>query len=195
MTITCMSTLPVTDPLDAALRMAFELAPVGICVTQDRTVVLCNPAFGQMFGYAADELAGQPLAALYPSQDEYLHIGNLGLPVMREQGTYGDERIMKRRDGSLFWCHVVGRALDRSQPFAHAVWMFEDISPRRRVAGDLTARERAVAQHLVTGCTSKQIARLLGLSPRTVEAHRARLMKKLGAATHGELVARLVGAG
>lgn len=178
-----------------ALRLAFDLAPVGMCVTEERVVVLCNPAFGQMFGYAPEELAGQPLAPMYPSENEYLHIGRLGLPVMRDQGTYGDERIMKRRDGSLFWCHVVGRALDRARPFAHAVWMFEDISPRRRVAGELTAREREVAQHLVAGCTSKQIARHLELSPRTVEAHRARLMKKLGAATHGELVARLVGAG
>lgn len=178
-----------------ALRLAFDLAPVGMCVTEERVVVLCNPAFGQMFGYAPQELAGRPLAPLYPSETEYLHIGRLGLPVMRDQGTYGDERIMKRRDGSLFWCHVVGRALDRARPFAHAVWMFEDISPRRRVAGGLTAREREVAQHLVAGCTSKQIARHLELSPRTVEAHRARLMKKLGAATHGELVARLVGAG
>lgn len=187
--------MPATPETLDALRLAFELAPVGMCVTQDRVLVLCNPAFAQMFGYEPAELAGQPLAPLYSSQDEYLQIGKIGLPVMREQGTYGDERIMKRRDGTLFWCHVVGRALDRSQPFAHAVWMFEDISGRRRVAGDLSAREREVAQHLVTGCTSKQIARLLDLSPRTVEAHRSRLMKKLGAASHGELVARLVGAG
>ena len=185
---------PALDTLEA-LRLAFELAPVGMCVTEDRVVVLCNPAFGQMFGYHPDELAGQPLAPLYPSQDEYLQIGRVGLPVMREQGTYGDERIMRRRNGTLFWCHVVGRALDRSRPFARAVWMFEDISPRRRVAGGLTAREREIAQHLVTGCTSKEIGRLLGLSPRTVEAHRGRLMKKLGAANQGELVARLVGAG
>lgn len=182
------------ETLDA-LRLAFELAPVGMCVTQERSIALCNPAFAQMFGYAPEELAGRPLAPLYPSEHEYHQIGQVGLPVMREHGTYGDERIMKRRDGTLFWCHVVGRALDRSQPFALAVWMFEDISTRRRVAGELTAREREVAQHLVTGCTSKEIARLLGLSPRTVEAHRGRLMKKLGAASHGELVARLVGAG
>ncbi|MBC5781764.1 PAS domain S-box protein [Ramlibacter sp. USB13] len=185
---------PLADDLQA-LRVAFELAPVGMCVTEERRILLCNPAFAQMFGFAPGELAGQPLAPLYPSKVEYEQIGQVGLPVMREQGTYGDERIMKRRDGTLFWCHVVGRALDRTRPFARAVWMFEDISPRRRVAGNLTSRERAVAQHLVTGCTSKQIARLLGLSPRTVEAHRARIMKKLGAANHGELVARLVGGG
>ncbi len=181
-------------PADA-LQLAFDLAPVGMCVTEERVVVLCNAAFARMFGYEAGELAGQPLAPLYPSDDEYEQIGRIGLPVMREQGTYSDERIMKRRDGTLFWCHVVGRAVDRSRPFARAVWMFEDISQRRRVAGGLTAREREVAQHLVRGNTAKQIGKLLDLSPRTVEAHRARLMKKLGAATQRELVARLVGAG
>lgn len=179
-----------------ALQMAFELSPVGMCVTEERALTICNPAFAAMFGYEPGELQGQPLEPLYPSHHEFVHVGNLGLPVMRETGTYSDERIMKRRDGSLFWCHVAGRALDRSQPFACAVWMFEDISRKRPLPGNhLTQREREIAQHLVTGGTSKQIARALAISPRTVEAHRARLMKKLGAASHGELVARLVGAG
>jgi PAS domain S-box-containing protein len=178
-----------------ALEMAFEHSPVGMCVTENRVVTICNAAFGSMFGYDPGELLGQALAPLYPSHEEYVHIGNVGLPVMRETGTYSDERIMKRRDGSLFWCHVAGRALDRSQPFACAVWMFEDISGKRPLTGNLTLREREIARQLMTGGTSKQIARVLGISPRTVEAHRARLMKKMGAANHGELVARLIGVG
>jgi PAS domain S-box-containing protein len=184
---------PTSDAHLHALRLAFDHSPVGMCVTRDRIVVLCNDAFAAMFGYAADDLLGQPLEPLYPSHDEYVHIGSIGLPVMRETGSYGDERIMKRRDGTLFWCHVVGRAVDREQPFAQAVWMFEDISHRRPMAGGLTVREREIARQLVTGGTSKQIARALGISPRTVEAHRARLMRKLGAANQGELVARLMG--
>lgn len=175
------------------LQLAFALAPVGLCVSRDRTVDLCNEAFARMFGYAAGELDGQPLAPLYPSPDEFTHVGNLGLPVMRETGVYSDERIMRRKDGALFWCHVAGRALDRADPFGCAVWMFEDISGRRPVSASLTMREREVAQQLAAGATSKQIARALAISPRTVEAHRARLMRKFGAATAGELVARLVG--
>ena len=46
---------------------------------------------------------------------------------------------------------------------------------------------------VIGGQTSKQIARVLDLSPRTVEAHRARLMTKHKAATQGELVAKLLG--
>ena len=176
------------------VQLAFALAPVGLCVSRDRVVDICNEAFARMFGYEVGALEGSTLARLYPSQDEFAHVGNLGLPIMRETGVYSDERIMRRGDGTLFWCHVAGRALDRSDPFGCAVWMFEDISGRRPVRATLTLREREVAQQLAAGATSKQIARALAISPRTVEAHRARLMKKFGAATAGELVARLVGA-
>jgi PAS domain S-box-containing protein len=187
----------MTIPADSlqTLQLAFNLAPVGMCVSRERVVEVCNEAFARMFGYEEGELEGKPLAPLYPSLDEFAHVGNLGLPVMREMGVYSDERIMRRKNGELFWCHVAGRALDRSNPFARAVWMFEDISTRRPVTTTLTLREREIAQQLATGSTSKQIARTLGISPRTVEAHRARLMKKFDAATNGELVARLVRGG
>lgn len=179
--------------LRQTLELAFNLAPVGMCVSRHRTIEICNEAFAQMFGLPQDRLMGQSMACLYPSVDEFTHIGNLGLPVMKATGTYSDERIMARSDGTLFWCHVAGRALDRADPFAHAVWMFEDISQRRPVSSDLTVREREIAQHIVTGATSKQIARILNISHRTVEAHRGRLMRKLGTTTTGELVAMLLG--
>lgn len=179
--------------LQQTLELAFNLAPVGMCVSRHRTIELCNEAFAQMFGFPQDQLMGQSMTCLYPSVEEFTHIGNLGLPVMKATGSYSDERIMARSDGTLFWCHVAGRALDRSDPFAHAVWMFEDISQRRPVSADLTVREREIAQHIVTGATSKQIARILDISHRTVEAHRGRLMRKLGTTTTGELVAKLLG--
>jgi PAS domain S-box-containing protein len=178
-----------------ALALAFEFSPVGMCVTRDRVVSLCNPAFDAMFGHASGELLGRPLAPLYPSEEEYEHIGRTALPLMRERGTYSDERIMQRRDGTLFWCHVAGRALDATDPFACAVRMFEDISHRRPMTRALTRREREIARELLAGATAKQIAKVLSISPRTVEAHRTRLMKKLGAANKAELAARLVGAG
>lgn len=190
-----MTMAPVPGNKLETLELAFSLAPVGLCVSRDRVVDLCNEAFARMFGYAVEELQGTTLAPLYPSANEFTHIGNLGMPVMRETSVYVDERIMRRKDGTLFWCHVAGRALDRSDPFGCAVWMFEDISSRRPVTATLTLREREIAQQLVAGATSKQIARALAISPRTVEAHRARLMKKFDASSTGELVARLVGAG
>ena len=52
----------------------------------------------------------------------------------------------------------------------------------------LTAREREVYQRVAVGKTSKEVARELGVSHRTVEIHRARVMEKMGAPTLAELV-------
>jgi two-component system response regulator FixJ len=52
----------------------------------------------------------------------------------------------------------------------------------------LSPRERQVLTGVVAGKTSKIIARELGISPRTIEVHRASLMMKTGATTLSELV-------
>jgi RNA polymerase sigma factor (sigma-70 family) len=52
----------------------------------------------------------------------------------------------------------------------------------------LTAREREVAALLATGAQNLQVAEVLGISPRTVEIHKARCMEKLGARTLADLV-------
>lgn len=177
------------------LNLAFDLAPIGLCVSRQRVIQHCNLAFEQMFGYERGELSGESLACLYPSPQEFEQIGERGHVIMRESGLYSDDRIMKASDGRLFWCHVTGRSLERTDPFAFAVWAFEDLSTERPVTVALTAREREIAQFLVTGKTSKQIAAVLNVSPRTVEAHRARLMVKLKVNNTGELIARLIGGG
>lgn len=55
----------------------------------------------------------------------------------------------------------------------------------------LTEREREVLNQILSGWTSKEIARELGVSPRTVEAHRQNLLRKLGIGTVKELMLRL----
>lgn len=73
---------------------------------------------------------------------------------------------------------------------------------RRREAGDgpktpsynfpgrepLTLREREVLELFSSGNTNKEAGRQLGISPRTIEYHRANIMKKLGARNATDLV-------
>lgn len=173
-------------------ELAFDHAPVGLIYAENRVIRRCNAAFAAMFGHERDQLEGQSLSKLYPSTEEYQRIGEIGIQKMRDLGLYADERIMRRKDGTLFWCRVRGHSLDPAQPFARSVWSFADISENRPVA-ELSTRERQVAKMLAEGLTSKEIARGLGISPRTVEVYRAKLIDKFGARNGLELVARLSG--
>jgi two-component system, LuxR family, response regulator FixJ len=55
-------------------------------------------------------------------------------------------------------------------------------------AGQLTPREREVLAAVISGASNKEAGRRLGISPRTVEVHRARIMAKLGAKNTADLV-------
>ncbi len=61
----------------------------------------------------------------------------------------------------------------------------EEFLPRRRV---LTAREREILKFLAEGQTVRSTASILGLSMKTVDAHKFNLMRKLGVHNKAELV-------
>jgi DNA-binding CsgD family transcriptional regulator len=56
----------------------------------------------------------------------------------------------------------------------------------------LTRSERVTLAQIVKGATNKEAARELGLSPRTVEFHRANIMQKLGTKNAAELVRKVL---
>lgn len=172
--------------------IAFDHAPIGLIYSENRMIRRCNPAFAAMFGYSPDALRDTSLSALYPTAVEFQRVGQIGLAQMTGSGRYRDERIMRRKSGELFWCRVRGQSLDADAPFAEAVWSFADLSDERPTT-DLTLRERQVAKLMAEGRTSKEIARALEISPRTVEVHRARLLAKFKARNSLELVAHLAG--
>lgn len=172
--------------------IAFEFAPIGLFELQNRVIRRCNREFAHMFGASPEEFRDQPIALLYPSMADFERIGAQSLAAMRATGAYADERVMRRRDGRLFWCRVRGVSLTPDDPFRHGIWSATDISQERPVV-ELTPREREVAILTCKGLSAKEIGQRLGLSYRTVEAHRARLLNKFAARNLPELVAKLSG--
>ena len=53
---------------------------------------------------------------------------------------------------------------------------------------ELTPREREVLVQIAGGSSNEETGRHLGISPRTIEVHRARIMAKLGAKNAADLV-------
>jgi len=87
---------------------------------------------------------------------------------------------------------AIQSALDRYRQ----IWEQEDRqSQTSRSLATLTPREREVLEQLRRGKLNKVIAADLGLSVRTVEGHRARIMEKMGARTLGQLIEMVVATG
>jgi PAS domain S-box-containing protein len=177
-------------------RIAFDLAPVGLALSRNRLMIDCNQQLLEMFGATRDQLIGTSFEALYPTHVEFERTGARIVASLNSRGFYADDRVMKRlggaQAGELFWCHVSGRTLDPQQAHAAGIWAFEDLSSRRALKTDFTPREREIAALLIDGLTSKGVGKRLGISPRTVDVYRARLMRKVGAATTPELVNKLL---
>jgi FixJ family two-component response regulator len=87
------------------------------------------------------------------------------------------------QNGTLLSLVETGLKQDRTARAEYA--RLRDID--RRLAR-LTPREREVMEHLIHGELSKVAAAELGISPRTVEIHRARILKKLGVRSISEVV-------
>jgi two-component system response regulator FixJ len=91
------------------------------------------------------------------------------------QKPFGKEQLLE----------VVGKAFDKVSASVLKAREFEALTPR----------ERDVLLALSDGASNKVVAARLGLSPRTVEMHRARLFRKLGVSnvTQAQLRARDAG--
>ena len=176
--------------MDDIASLAFDHAPVGIVMTRHRVIEACNATFCDLSGYPQAALLGQSFRMLYGSEAEFIQIRDIGLEPLRRDGAYADERMLRHARGHAVWCRFRARTLTPEDPLARIVMSFAPITPRRD-GPSLTPRERQVVTWLARGKTSKEIAQVLGLSPRTIEDVRARLMRKFDVRNTGLLLARL----
>lgn len=183
----------IEDHDETLNALAFESAPIGIVLTEKRVIRACNDTFATIFGYEKRELLGQSFRVLYASNEEFEQMRDIGMKTLRAGGRYSDERIMPRKDGSLFWCRVRAHSPTPDDPLRRTILSYADISDQRPYVS-LSVRERQIILSLSGGNTSKEIARQLGISPRTVEFYRARLLKKFNVSNVTELLAHLGGA-
>ncbi len=81
-------------------------------------------------------------------------------------------------------------------PVAQLAWaLAPGVRPRTTPRSPLSRREEQVLRLASKGLVGKQIARALGISPKTVEQHKTRAYKRLGVPNQAAAVALLVGGG
>lgn len=180
-------------------RLAFQHAPDATLILSDRVILRANLRVEEVFGWTPREVEGQSIRLLYPGQTDYEVIGDRARRAMLASAVFRDERFMRRKDGQVIWMEGHGAALDRTDPQRLAIWTYRPIDVAQIASGQgtqtaLTPTEKRIARYLVNGFTSKEIALALGSSPRTVEVHRANMIRKLAVRNSFELVSRLLAA-
>lgn len=185
-------------------RLAFQHAPDATLILSDRVILRASLRVEEVFGWSPREVEGQSIRLLYPGQTDYEVIGDRARRAMLANVVFRDERFMRRKDGQVVWMEGHGAALDRTDPQRLAIWTYRPIETGPIKAGSikagqgteaaLTPTEKRIARYLVNGFTSKEIALALGSSPRTVEVHRANMIRKLQVRNSFELVSRLLSA-
>ncbi|MDQ2694127.1 MAG: EAL domain-containing protein [Pseudomonadota bacterium] len=119
------------------LKVIFENASMAIIHARNRRILTCNRRTEELFGYGPGELNNRDNRILYPDAASWQHGGE---PVYRElaQGrVHQREQQLRRKDGSLFWCRLVGKYIDPARPERGSIWILEDISERRRTEAEL----------------------------------------------------------
>lgn len=170
----------------------FSLAdmPVPLVYATHRIIRDCNDAFATLFASTRDEIVDRSFARLYPEIGDFIHRGEQWAANFGGPRIYRDERVMARANGERFWCRVHGRSLaEADDPFERAIYSFEPIARTVDPSGAvLTERQQQILAQIAQGKTSAEIATEIGLSRRTIEAHRARLMKMLNLRNSAELM-------
>jgi PAS domain S-box-containing protein len=132
------------DISEELLRLAVRAAPCGILVSnRDGDIVFANRALLHMFGYAADELAGQPVEILVPGKDAGTHRLQRERfhkqPAVREMGI-GKNFSGVAKDGRIFPVEI-GLQPGESEHGRIVVTTVIDISRRRAIEDQLHRHE------------------------------------------------------
>ncbi|WP_292142505.1 LuxR C-terminal-related transcriptional regulator [Mesorhizobium sp.] len=175
----------------SALNFQLTDMPLPMVYATHRIIRDCNTEFAELFGYGRDELANTTFAKLYPELADFIRVGRMWRQHMSGGAAYYDERVMVNSSGMRFWCRVNGRSRNATDPFAAALYCFEPL--QRPVTAELTGRQIQILTLVAQGKTNDKIAKEIGLSRRTVESHRLRIARSVGAANSAELVAWFLG--
>jgi len=134
--------LPDTS-LERTLREQQTLldnAGAGIAFIRQRLVVRCNRRYAEIFGYDSPEaLIGQQSESFHPDTSAFRELGRAAYPVVSAGQTFRVERIMRRRDGSVFWGRLSGSLINPKDTTEGSIWIIDDIDEQKNAQVQLDA--------------------------------------------------------
>jgi diguanylate cyclase (GGDEF)-like protein/PAS domain S-box-containing protein len=132
---------------EAAFRLAFEAAPVGMSVVDMRDepgrFLRVNAALCRMLAYSRDELLATTFAAITHPEHRDDDLSALHRAIEGKQQNYRAEKRYLRSDGDPVWVSINMSVVNDADGAAlFAITQFEDIGDRRKAHLELSRRAR-----------------------------------------------------
>ncbi len=160
---------------------------VGIVYLRHRQVISCNQRFEEILGYLPGELIGQSTERFFPSHEQFIEIGQRAYLALERGEKFSEETLLKRKDGSLFWGALTGRAIDPEKVQEGSIWIYADISERRLAEQEakklLQAVEQAPVSIVITDTqgiieyVNPSFSRITGFSRREAVGQNPRILQ------------------
>ena len=116
---------------------------VGIALVRNRVFEFVNSRLAEMLCLTLDEILGSSTRILYPSNEVYEDMGRKAYTALSSGGWFEFETGIPCTDGTVFAARVLGKALNPARPMEGSVWLFENITDRKRAEEE---REKLQAQ-------------------------------------------------
>ncbi len=128
----------------AKLELMIEHAAIGIVHLVEHKFAWVSKGAAEMFGYAAEEADQLPISSLFENEAAHQSVLTLADEAFSRDQIFHADQLMRRKDGSLFWCSLTGKMIDPGLPDQGAVWLTKDISRQKEEERQLQiAKEQA----------------------------------------------------
>ncbi len=134
---------------------------VGVLFLKNRKIIWANKSLADMFGYATDEVAGKDTEMFYPDRESYIETGEKGYTALSRCGIYTRELQMKKKNGSFFWCSLVGQAVNCTNLEDGAIWLIEDITERKNMEAEIIKARNLESLGILAGGIAHDFNNLL----------------------------------
>jgi len=170
---------------------------------ESKIFIAGNKAVCQMLGYDAEDTINLEMTSIYSPEDSY-HLIEQFVKQTNGEPVFRKDIPVRRKDGNLFYADVILVPLTLSGKKYLINFLMETSSQKVKsvlqqstsydsyASQSLTETEMKVLKSIIMGLSNKEIAHLFHRSVRTIENHRAHIMKKLGVDSSVELVKRAV---
>lgn len=106
-----------------------------IYINNKRKIIKANKRFADIFGYASvDEIIGSNTHEFHISKEKYHTFGKQFFKKLKKEEPFSIEYQFKKKDGTVIWCELSGKPLDKTHPIELSkgvLWTINDISLRK----------------------------------------------------------------